>query len=256
MHVYLLLKTSKSITLMSSAVRACIISGGIGYIGSHVMWHLRHLFDVLVVIDDLRGSVISKLELPELLLIQTDICDRSLPDFMAKKLLELGVESSVFLHLAADSSVPICNERPEHSYFNNLVGTINALSIAEKCAVGHFVFASSASVYKEVGLERFSENSQLGGVSAYGRTKLACEFLLEDWSNKSRIKTTVFRFFNVAGASSQHKVGELRENDDHLLPQIFSAIQMQKPFFIYGDDFETRDGTCIRDYIHVDDVAD
>ena len=231
--------------------KKALITGGYGYIGSHLLWHLHQEGYELWVIDDARGSSPEQLQLPPHNLVDSDICE---VESALEASFPNGLKIDFMCHLAADSSVTQCNIEPLYSYKNNILGTIVALKLAEKLCVDYFIFASTAGVYSidsDFGVEGVVEPR-----SSYGKSKWMCEKIIEDWSMRSGKDITILRFFNVAGASSDHLVGELRDHDDHLIPRLLSAVFEDEEVHIYGDDYPTDDGSCIRDYVHVDDLCE
>jgi len=136
-----------------------------------------------------------------------------------------------------------------------VAGTVNFALAAQRCKASRFIFSSTAAVYSDLNLSSQLESSPALGASVYGRSKVGAESFLRDWSRVTKIPVDVFRFFNVAGASRNHRVGELRECDDHLLPKLFHALENGIEFVVYGNDYDTFDGSCIRDYLHVDDLV-
>lgn len=232
--------------------KKALITGGYGYIGSHLLWHLHHEGYELWVIDDARGSYPEQLQLPPHNLVDSDICE--VGSAAMETHFPNGLKVDFMCHLAADSSVTQCNLDPLQSYKNNILGTISAVRLAERLCVDYFVFASTAGVYGVDG--NFGLTDVLDPASSYAKSKWMCEKIIEDWSAGSRTDVTIFRFFNVAGASVEYLVGELRDHDDHLIPRLLSAVFEGGEIQVYGDDYPTYDGSCIRDYVHVDDLCE
>ena len=231
--------------------KKALVTGGYGYIGSHLLWHLHHEGYELWVIDDARGSYPEQLQLPPHNLVDSDICE---VESAMETHISNGLRVDFMCHLAADSSVTQCNLDPLQSYKNNILGTISAVWLAERLCVDYFVFASTAGVYGVDG--NFGPQDVLDPASSYAKSKWICEKIIEDWSARSRTDITIFRFFNVAGASAEYLVGELRDYDDHLIPRLLSALFEDGEIQVYGDDYPTYDGSCIRDYVHVDDLCE
>ena len=226
------------------------ITGGAGYIGSHLAKELiANCFEV-VIIDNLSKSGNIDDELSNFL-VSLDISDpRSYEDL--RDLLSTGMSDDVVFHLAAKKSVSESINSPVEYKRNNLSGTANLLKAISESKMKKLIFSSSASVYG-TGKKFVSENDRLEPANPYASIKLEEETLIRNEVVKGNLGALIFRFFNVAGARSSQMIEEVGEN---LIPQAVSFSKTGKVLNIYGNDYPTRDGTCIRDYIHVLDVVD
>jgi UDP-glucose 4-epimerase len=225
-----------------------LVTGGAGYIGSHMVMHLlENNYDV-VVVDDL--SLGNREALLANKFYETNIKDE---EGMAKVFKENDIES--IIHFAAYSLVGESMQDPLKYYENNLYGTYKILSYMQKYGVRNIVFSSTAAVYGQQP-SPITEESANVPTNTYGETKLAIEKMMKWVSMAYGINYTALRYFNAAGSHISGRIGEKRKIETHLIP-IALDVAMGKidKLFIYGDDYDTPDGTCIRDYIHVSDLA-
>ena len=237
------------------------ITGGSGFIGSHCCIELLEQGYNVIIIDNLSNSSTESLDRilkitgkkPEFL--KLDLCNyKQLYDFFVQNRNKIDC----VIHCAALKSISESNKDPIKYYDNNVVGTINLLKCMRIGNCKKLVFSSSATVYGECIKIPIEENSKLNVLNPYGRTKLYVEEILNDLIKVERNwSIIVLRYFNPIGAHSSHKLGEMTyETPANLLPYILDvAIGKQKHLSIYGNDYETPDGTCIRDYIHIMDLA-
>ena len=173
------------------------------------------------------------------------------------KLYDIIIANKIdtIIHLAASLIISVGEKYPKKYYRNNVLGTQSVLNACKQTKVKNFIFSSTAAVYKE-GLYRVSENSELKPKSVYGKTKLKAEKLIKNFCNKHKINYGILRYFNIAGSSLTGKIGLINKSD-HLFKNFSREIIKKKPILkIYGTDYNTRDGTCIRDFIHVLDIAE
>lgn len=221
-----------------------LVTGGAGYIGSHIV---QALFDTDIepaVIDDLSTGIRSRIT-STVPLMQADIRDPgALCDAME------GCDGVI--HLAGRKSVGESVEKPLAYWDANLGGTLDVLRAMRYCGVPRIVFSSTASVYAESD-EPVTEEHPVGPMSPYGASKLAAERLISDYARTYGINYAILRYFNVAGCSS-NPLGDTSE--DNLVPRVIRALLAQEYPVIFGDDYPTSDGTAIRDYIHVADLAE
>lgn len=239
---------------------AVLITGGAGYIGSHIAVKLLQKNHSVVIIDDLSNSSeaviqrISDITNKNLVFIKGDICKKD----VIEKVFNTHTISSV-MHLAGVKSVAEAQIDPLKYYKINVAGSINLLDVMDSANVRSIVFSSSATVYNDPFLEKFSEESALNPANTYGRTKLAIEKVLRDLK-KSRPdwKIAILRSFNPVGAHSSGLLGENpKGKPNNLMPCIMQvAAKKNEALFVFGNDYSTPDGTCLRDYIHVEDLAD
>jgi len=228
-----------------------LVTGGAGYIGSHTVHQLIAEGHDVVVYDNLskghRAAVASAA-----LFVQGDLRDGTL---LAEVLQSHQIEAVV--HFAADSLVGESMSAPSKYYHNNVVATLALLDTMRECKVGKIVFSSTAAVYGEPEVCPINEELPTQPTNVYGRTKLVIEGMLADFSMAYGLKYVSLRYFNAAGALTGGQIGEDHTPETHLLPLILQTALGQRPAIsIYGTDYDTKDGTCIRDYIHVTDLAD
>lgn len=224
-----------------------LVTGGAGYIGSVVSEFLCEAGHHVVVIDDLSTGHREALE-PRARFVEGSILDRD----TVLPVLSKGIDA--VCHFAAFSLVGESMENPLKYYQNNIAGAVSLLGAMREAHVEHFLFSSTAAVYGEPESIPITESAILKPVNAYGNTKLAVERLLEDCHAAWGLRYLSLRYFNAAGASK--RFGEDHHPETHLIPLVIDAALGKSPaLVIYGDDYATTDGTCIRDYIHVKDLA-
>ncbi len=227
-----------------------LVTGGCGYIGSHVCFQLSEAGYEIVVVDNLSTGVPEALLHGETL-IQGDFGDR---DLMKSIFHQYEIEA-VF-HFAASIVVEESVANPFHYYENNSLKFFNLLSECDSAGIRYFVLSSTAAVYgPSDSMQALNETDTLNPSSPYGRSKLFDEWLLEDVARVNQIRYVILRYFNVAGASDNAKLGQ-RGKGTHLIKAVCeAALGRKEQLTIFGTDYKTADGTCIRDYIHVEDLA-
>ncbi|SUP39814.1 UDP-glucose 4-epimerase GalE [Veillonella criceti] len=226
-----------------------LVTGGAGYIGSHTVRALQKAGHTPVVLDNLsRGHVES---LPAgVEFINMDIADPALVNLLKEKQID-GV-----MHFAAHSQVGESMVNPMIYYENNVVGSFRLIESVRQAGVKYFVFSSTAAVYGEPEEVPIKEDARLAPTNVYGRTKLMIEQMLQDYSNIYGLRYVALRYFNAAGADNSGEIGEDHTPETHLIPLILEAALGKRPnITIFGTDYDTADGTCVRDYIHVNDLA-
>jgi len=226
-----------------------LVTGGAGYIGSHVVLQLRERGESVVVLDDLsRGFRQSVGPTP---LVVGDIGDRAL---VTGLLREHDVET--VMHFAAFTIVPESVRDPLKYYANNVCGTRNLLQCCAEAGVRHFVFSSSAAVYGTPAGDLAAEDSPTAPINSYGTSKLVSEWMLRDLALASELRYVALRYFNVAGSDMGGRIGQATPGATLLIKVASEAIVGKRPHVsIFGTDYPTPDGTGIRDYIHVEDLA-
>ena len=230
-------------------VKNILVTGGAGYIGSHLTELLIKQKKNVTIIDNLSTGY-KKLIIKKAKFIRSDISNVKKVKNIIK---DFNIDSVI--HLAAVLSVGESQSNPKKYYKINVEGTKKLLSSIKNSKVKNFIFSSTCAVYKD-GLKKVSEKSPLKPTSVYGKTKLNCEKIIHKFCKKQKINYGILRFFNVAGASPSGKLGQINKGDQ-LFKNLSSEIRKKKPIFrIYGTNYKTPDGTCIRDYIHVCDIAD
>ncbi|MFC3883708.1 UDP-glucose 4-epimerase GalE [Bacillus songklensis] len=230
---------------------AILVCGGAGYIGSHTVSELLDKGEEVIVVDNLqKGHEQAVLESAKLCI--GDLRDET---FLDEVFTNNRIEAVV--HFAADSLVGESVEDPLKYYDNNVYGTLCLLRTMVKHDVKKMVFSSTAATYGEAKNFPILEDDPTEPTNPYGETKLAIEKMLK-WSEQAYgLKYVVLRYFNVAGAHMAGKLGEDHTPETHLIPIILQvALGKREHISIFGEDYDTHDGTCIRDYIHVTDLAD
>jgi UDP-glucose 4-epimerase len=230
-------------------VKNILITGGAGYIGSHITEILVSKKKNIYILDNLSTGH-RKLINKKAKFIFADIKNQNL----VEKILNNNNIDSV-IHLAAVLSVGESEKNPLKYRKINIDGTKKLLLSIKNSNVKNLIFSSTCAVYKD-GLQKVSERTKLKPTSVYGKTKLSGERLIQNFCKKNKINFGILRFFNVVGASPTGKIGQINSGDQ-LFKNFSVELKKKKPNFkIYGDDYNTKDGTCIRDYIHVTDIAE
>src|SRR5450631_154955 len=229
---------------------AVLVTGGAGYIGSHLVWELLDNGEEVIVLDRLSTGFEWAVA-PEAELIIGDIADSSL----VKSLLrEYPIDSVI--HFAGSIVVPESVVTPLAYYENNTCNTRILLEAVVEAGIRHVIFSSTAAVYGGTGQEPITEDAPTSPESPYGRSKLMTEWMLGDASAAHGFTYTALRYFNVAGADPRGRTGQSTHGATHLIKVACeTAIGKRSAMNIFGTDYPTPDGTCIRDYIHVSDLA-
>lgn len=228
------------------------VTGGAGYIGSHAVKRLLESGHTVVVMDNLfrghRRAVPEGTPFYELDLAETDR--------IAGVLKEHRID--VVMHFAALTYVGESVEKPLWYYRNNTAGALSLLEAMQRSAVKRFVFSSTAATYGEPDTVPIRENDRQAPINPYGRSKWFVEAILRDLvASDPEFGFVALRYFNVAGAAADGSIGEDHEPETHLVPNVlFAARGDGKPITVFGTDYPTPDGTCIRDYVHVEDLVD
>ncbi len=227
-----------------------LVTGGCGYIGSHLVHELADAGESIVVLDDLSTGF--RAALPRLVpLVVGSVGDSSL---VAALIEEYKVDAIV--HFAASIVVPDSVRDPLGYYRNNTANTRSLLESAVKSGVGRFIFSSTAAVYGNPEIVPVSEDNPLAPVSPYGTSKLMSEWMLRDTAAAHGLNYVVLRYFNVAGADPKLRTGQSTAGATHLIKvAVETALGARPAMNVYGKDYPTPDGTCVRDYIHVSDLA-
>ncbi len=237
-----------------------IVTGACGYIGSHSIVDLVNAgYEVIAVDDNSRSDSsilegVQKITGEKISHFPVDLCERE----ATLDLFREHDSAQAVIHFAAYKTVPESVNHPLRYYHNNLESLINVLMAQQQAGVPYHVFSSSCSVYGNVETLPVTEETPLGQTaSPYGTTKQMGERILDDWINASGHQGISLRYFNPVGAHPSAHIGEIPYGDpENLLPIITeTALGKRDKLIVYGDDYDTRDGTCIRDYIHVMDVA-
>ena len=226
-----------------------LVTGGAGYIGSHTVRHLLEHGHEVTVFDNLsKGHAAS---VPADILVEGSLSDSARLDHI---LVTLRIQAVI--HFAAFAQVGESVQQPDLYYRNNVLGTFNLLDAMEKAGVRRMVFSSTCATYGIPETMPIVEATPQNPINPYGRTKLMVEWMLEDMVRHKNWACASLRYFNAAGADPKGDIGEDHTPETHLIPlAIFAAMGKTKGLEIFGDDYPTPDGTCIRDYIHVLDLA-
>ena len=234
---------------MNSEKKIVLVVGGAGYIGSHVVKALRDAGESPVVFDNMSSGLQENL-LRGIPFIKGDTL---FPEQLASAMK--GVDS--IIHMAALKAAGESMAEPEKYAENNISGTINLLNAATAAKVKYFVFSSSAAVYGEPQYLPLDESHPTAPMNFYGHTKLAIENLLRWYSQLKGLRFSSLRYFNAAGYDVDGELNGLEHEPNNLLPIVLETIVgRRKKVEVFGTDYDTRDGSCIRDYIHVSDLAD
>ncbi|MDP3675087.1 MAG: UDP-glucose 4-epimerase GalE [Novosphingobium sp.] len=227
-----------------------LVTGGAGYIGSHAVLALRDAGWPVAVIDDLSTGF--RWAVPEgVAFYPGDIADEAL---LARIFAELGI--GAVMHFAGSIVVPESVSDPLKYYFNNTVKSRALIAASVAAGVPHLIFSSTAAVYGAPEAERVAENTPTVPINPYGRSKLMTEAMLADTAAAHGLNYCALRYFNVAGADPQARAGQSTAGATHLLKIAVEAALGKRDFVgVYGSDYDTADGTGVRDYIHVADLA-
>lgn len=232
-----------------------LVTGGAGYIGSHcVLTLLENGFSV-VIFDNLSTGHLQTVETlkkyGKVKFLKGDLQNKAdIKELFAK------YQVDAVIHFAAFSQVGESVKKPAKYYLNNVCGTLNLLEGMLKNNVNKLVFSSTAATYGEPEYIPIDENHPQIPINPYGQSKLMIEKILDDYDKAYELKSVRLRYFNVAGADSESRIGEWHEPETHLIPNILkSTFNSEKTFEMFGDDYHTKDGTCVRDYINVEDLA-
>jgi UDP-glucose 4-epimerase len=230
--------------------KSVLLTGGAGYIGSHVAKELHKNGYTPVILDtnikdkpwcDSFGPAFDCL-LPKEIIFLKDIVHR------------YNIDSCI--HLAADAKVGESVINPSKYYMNNVTMTLSLINNLKDIGINKFVFSSSAAVYGTLTDTTANENDVPMPINAYGKSKYFVEEILKDYSVAYNFKSISLRYFNVSGINGDLDVNDVKNDTEHLIPIVIHSARNSKEFTLYGTDFNTPDGTCVRDYVHINDVAE
>jgi UDP-glucose 4-epimerase len=226
-----------------------LIVGGAGYIGSHMTKYMRRFGYSVIVLDDL--SMGHRTAVKDAEFVQGSVHDTELLNALFAKYPIAAV-----MHFASFIQVGESVIDPNKYYCNNVAGTLNLLNAMLSAKIKYFIFSSTAAVYGDPLYTPIDENHPIQPVNPYGRSKWMIEQILQDYAQSYDFRFTALRYFNAAGADPEGELGECHEPETHLIPLILqAAMGKRSSIAIYGNDYSTLDGTCIRDYIHVEDLC-
>ena len=227
-----------------------LVVGGAGYIGSHMIKRFQSTDHQIDVLDNLSTGFKENSQNYKL-----HICDLSNKEQVHKILKENKYE--MVMHFASSINVGESYDHPMKYYENNVINTLNLLECMIDLKILNFIFSSTAAVYGEPESIPIKEEQNLSPINPYGKTKSVVENILSDYDKSYGLKYISLRYFNACGAHIDGTIGERHNPETHLIPLILqTASGRRNNFKIYGDDYKTKDGTCVRDYIHVMDIAE
>ncbi len=226
-----------------------LICGGAGYIGSHMAQYLTERGDSVTVLDNLSTGHRDAVRWGEL--IEADLLS---PESLERAFT--GRRFDAVMHFAARSLVGESVSQPYDYYANNVTGTLNLLEAMRRHDVDRIVFSSTAAVFGNPQADVIDEDHPKAPINPYGASKLMAERILADAAAAYGLRSTCLRYFNAAGALPDHGIGEAHACETHLIPNVLrAALGIGSAMKVFGDDYATRDGTCVRDYVHVQDLA-
>jgi len=235
---------------MSNTSPVCLVTGGAGYIGSHTVRHLIAQGVGVIILDNLSRSKRNSVD--GIQVVVGDIRDRDLVTELCR-----SNRISSIIHFAGLKNVGESMVHPSEYFLNNVSGSIDLIEAAIDSGVENFVFSSSCSVIGKPSVLPVGETAPLNPLSVYAETKAMVERALFWFGSTKNLKFVSLRYFNAAGASTDGMIGEDWDNTQNLIPIAMKVLlQELEPLKVFGGDYETSDGTCIRDYIHVEDLAE
>ncbi len=230
---------------------AVLVTGGAGYIGSHMVLALRDKGIDTVVVDDLSAGIASAVP-PDVELVEGSFGDVELVNDVIKRRSVTSI-----LHFAGSTVVPESVSDPLKYYQNNVTNLVGLLKATLRGNIKSFVFSSTAAVYGSSYDTAVKEDAAVAPESPYGRSKLMAEQIIRDAAATNDLKFAIFRYFNVAGADALGRVGQSTPNATHLIKLACQAAVLETgQFRLFGTDYPTADGTCVRDFVHVSDLVD
>jgi UDP-glucose 4-epimerase len=226
-----------------------LVTGGAGYIGSHVVRLLLERGQQVVVIDDLSSGLSARIGSAKL--VQIDLAAETATEHLVQLIKEESIDAVI--HLAARKQVGESVTKPEWYFEQNIGGMAHLLEAMRQTKVERLVFSSSAATYGMPDVELVNEDFDCKPINPYGQTKLIGEWMTANAARAWGLRAANLRYFNVAGAGWPDLADTATMN---LVPIVFAALDAQKTPIVFGDDYQTKDGTCVRDYVHVLDLAD
>ncbi|MDA9143666.1 UDP-glucose 4-epimerase GalE [Gammaproteobacteria bacterium] len=226
-----------------------LIPGGAGYIGSHMVRHAQDHGHEVVVLDNFSTG--HKWAVRHCEILHVNLLDQDKLSQLLK-----GRHFDGVIHFAAKSLVSESVKKPYLYYRNNVVGTLNLVNEMLKNNVNDLVFSSTAAIFGNPLTEKIAEDHPKNPVNPYGQSKLMVENMLQDICSANNLNVTCLRYFNAAGAHESGEIGEAHDPETHLIPNVLKGTLLNKSNLkVFGDDYPSPDGTCVRDYVHVTDLA-
>lgn len=225
-----------------------LVVGGAGYIGSHMVKMLGEQGFSVTTLDNLSSGREESILFGDF--YKGDMQDENL---VCKILQEKKID--LVMHFASNIEVAESKINPQKYYLNNVVNTISLINSMLTCDVKNFIFSSTAAIFGIPKLKRIDEEAPKHPINAYGSSKLMIEQILDDYDAAYLFRSICFRYFNAASADPDGNIGEMHDPETHLIPLMIRAYLKKEPFYIFGDDYPTIDGSCIRDFIHVNDIC-
>ena len=226
-----------------------LVVGGAGYIGSHMVKQLANTGNAVVTLDNLSCGYRDAIKYGEF--VEGDLGDPSVLDYIFS-----NDDIDAVMHFAAFIEVAESVRDPAKYYRNNVINTTVLLNAMVQHDIEYFIFSSTAAIFGEPDYTPIDESHSKNPINPYGRSKLMVEQILQDYENAYGLKSTCLRYFNAAGADPDGELGERHQPETHLIPLILQAASGRRPTIrVFGNDYPTEDGTCIRDYIHIIDLC-
>ena len=224
--------------------KTILITGGTGYIGSCLAAYLSEIYNVFTIDKKKKNKFLGK----KIIHYKINLNDRIKLEKFIKK-----IKPHSIIHLSGQSTIDAVDKKKNSYIKNNFTSTRILIKILKKLNITNFVFSSTAAVYDKRN-QIFRENSKLNSNNIYGTSKIKCEKEIIDQLKNTNIRYCILRFFNVSGSFKKYKIGEFHSPETHLIPIIINSIINNKTIKIYGDNYKTSDGTCLRDYVHIKDI--
>ena len=226
-----------------------LIPGGAGYIGSHMVRYAQEHGHEVVVLDDFSTG--HEWAVKDCEILRVNLLDQ---DKLSQLLM--GRHFDGVIHFAAKSLVGESVKKPDMYYRNNVVGTLNLVNEMLNNDVNNLVFSSTAAIFGNPVTDKIAEDHPKNPINPYGQSKLMVENMLQDICLANGFNATCLRYFNAAGAHESGEIGEAHDPETHLIPNVLkAALSNESSLKVFGDDYPTPDGTCMRDYVHVTDLA-
>ena len=226
-----------------------LIPGGAGYIGSHMVRYAQEHGHEVVVLDDFSTG--HEWAVKDCEILRVNLLDQDKLSQLLK-----GRHFDGVIHFAAKSLVGESVQKPDLYYRNNVVGTLNLVNEMLTNDVNNLVFSSTAAIFGNPVTDKIAEDHPKNPINPYGQSKLMVENMLQDICSTYDFNATCLRYFNAAGAHESGEIGEAHDPETHLIPNVLkAAISNESSLKVFGDDYPTPDGTCVRDYVHVTDLA-